>query len=156
MDFGSEFGAVQSGRAFRNPGISLCHVAFRSAALLVYLFGGLFSSSFIGVFVAVVLLLSIDFWTVKNVTGRIMVSWIQETILPRYFKIFLCSLYSVSSFSKIIHIHYMTQVGLRWWNYIDENGDSQWMFEKRNGDSQHLLSATEVSIMYFIIRDSFG
>ena len=74
MDFGSEFGAVQSGRAFRNPGISLCHVAFRSAALLIYLFGGLFSSSFIGVFVAVVLLLSIDFWTVKNVTGRIMVS----------------------------------------------------------------------------------
>ena len=74
MDFGSEFGAVQTGRAFRNPGISLCHVAFRSAALLVYLFGGMFSSSFIGVFVAVVLLLSVDFWTVKNVTGRIMVS----------------------------------------------------------------------------------
>ena len=38
------------------------------------------------------------------------------------------------------------QVGLRWWNYIDENGDSQWMFEKRNGDSQQLLSATEVSL----------
>ena len=37
------------------------------------------------------------------------------------------------------------QVGLRWWNYIDENGDSQWMFEKRNGDSVHLLSATEVT-----------
>ena len=66
MDFGSEFGAVQSGRAFRNPGISLCHVAFRSAALLVYLFGGMFSSSFIGVFVAVVLLLSIDFWIPLN------------------------------------------------------------------------------------------
>ena len=80
MDFGSEFGAVQSGRAFRNPGISLCHVAFRSAALLVYLFGGLFSSSFIGVFVAVVLLLSIDFWTVKNVTGRIMVSTKMSTV----------------------------------------------------------------------------
>jgi len=111
MDFGSEFGAVQTGRAFRNPGISLCHVAFRSAALLVYLFGGMFSSSFIGVFVAVVLLLSVDFWTVKNVTGRIM-------------------------------------VGLRWWNYIDENGDSQWMFEKRNGDSQHLLSATEVRFFW--------
>ena len=75
MDFGSEFGAVQTGRAFRNPGISLCHVAFRSAALLVYLFGGMFSSSFIGVFVAVVLLLSVDFWTVKNVTGRIMVKF---------------------------------------------------------------------------------
>jgi len=114
MDFGSEFGAVQSGRAFRNPVISLCHVAFRTAALLIYLFGGMFSSSFIGVFVAVVLLLSIDFWTVKNVTGRIM-------------------------------------VGLRWWNYIDENGDSQWMFEKRNGDSVHLLSATEVRFFWITL-----
>merc|ERR1719510_237272 len=85
--------------------------AAKVAALLVYLFGGMFSSSFIGVFVAVVLLLSVDFWTVKNVTGRIM-------------------------------------VGLRWWNYIDENGDSQWMFEKRNGDSQHLLSATEVRFFW--------
>ena len=39
-------------------------------------------------------------------------------------------------------------MGLRWWNYIDENGDSQWMFEKRNGDSQNLLSATEVKYEY--------
>lgn len=39
-------------------------------------------------------------------------------------------------------------VGLRWWNYIDENGDSQWMFEKRNGETQHLLSATEVRFFW--------
>ena len=94
MDFGSEFGAVQTGRAFRNPGISLCHVAFRSAALLVYLFGGMFSSSFIGVFVAVVLLLSVDFWTVKNVTGRIMV--IFSNILVEY------------SYSNLVQVYYDT------------------------------------------------
>ena len=74
MDFGAEFGAVQSGKAFKHPMVCLCHVGFRTSALLVYLFGGMFSSSFIGVFVSVVLLLSIDFWTVKNITGRILVS----------------------------------------------------------------------------------
>ena len=44
------------------------------------------------------------------------------------------------------------QVGLRWWNYIDENGDSQWMFEKRNGDSVHLLSATEVTTSIIFLQ----
>lgn len=92
MDFGGEFGALQSGKAFQvgvprktcqqavcksfllqHPVVCLCHVGFRTCALLVYLFGGMFSSSFIGVFVSVVLLLSIDFWTVKNITGRILV-----------------------------------------------------------------------------------
>jgi len=42
-------------------------------------------------------------------------------------------------------------VGLRWWNYIDENGDSQWMFEKRNGDSQQLLSPTEVRFFWITL-----
>ena len=33
---------------------------------------GWFSDGFIGSFVAIILLLSLDFWTVKNITGRIM------------------------------------------------------------------------------------
>ena len=37
-----------------------------------YLLCGWFSDSFIGSFVAIILLLSMDFWTVKNITGRIM------------------------------------------------------------------------------------
>lgn len=41
-----------------------------------------------------VLLLSMDFWTVKNITGRLM-------------------------------------VGLRWWNYVDDDGKSHWIFESR-------------------------
>jgi hypothetical protein len=39
-------------------------------------------------------------------------------------------------------------VGLRWWNYIDEEGVSRWMFEARNGNSQHMLSASEVRIFW--------
>ena len=37
------------------------------------MFGDWFSSSFVNVFVVCVLLLAFDFWTVKNVTGRLMV-----------------------------------------------------------------------------------
>ena len=33
---------------------------------------GWFSDSFIGSFVLIILLLSLDFWTVKNVSGRIL------------------------------------------------------------------------------------
>jgi len=46
---------------------------FRSAAVLSYLFCSFFSSSFVLNFVVIVLLLSFDFWTVKNVTGRLLV-----------------------------------------------------------------------------------
>jgi len=35
-----------------------------------------------------------DFWTVKNITGRLM-------------------------------------VGLRWWNYVDDDGKSHWIFESK-------------------------
>lgn len=42
----------------------------------------------------VILLLSADFWTVKNITGRLL-------------------------------------VGLRWWNYVDDDGKSHWVFEAR-------------------------
>lgn len=44
-----------------------------------------------------VLLLSMDFWTVKNISGRIL-------------------------------------VGLRWWNFVDDDGISHWMYESRKID----------------------
>ncbi len=66
--------APTSSRALLHPGVTLAHLSFRSLALFLYLFANVTPFSFVGLFVAVVLLLSIDFWTVKNVTGRIMVS----------------------------------------------------------------------------------
>lgn len=79
---------------FRNPLVTAFHLLFRVSAILAYLLCGLLSDSFITNFVVIVLLLSFDFWTVKNVTGRLL-------------------------------------VGLRWWNYIDEDGNSHWMFESK-------------------------
>jgi len=83
-------------RRFRHPTAALFHVVFKVAAVAVYLFGGFFfSETFIGIYVALILLVSMDFWTVKNVTGRLM-------------------------------------VGLRWWNFIDDEGNSHWVFENRH------------------------
>jgi hypothetical protein len=79
---------------FRHPYVTFFHLAFRGASVVVYMLCGWFSDSFITSFVTVVLLLSMDFWTVKNITGRLM-------------------------------------VGLRWWNYVDDDGKSHWVFESR-------------------------
>jgi hypothetical protein len=58
-----------------HPFVTFFHVFFRLSAIVVYLFGSVvYSASFIGIFVTAVLLLSVDFWTVKNVSGRMMVS----------------------------------------------------------------------------------
>jgi hypothetical protein len=65
---------------------------FRILAVVVYLLCGWFSNSFVTSFVVIVVLLSIDFWTVKNISGRLL-------------------------------------VGLRWWNYVDEDGESRWIYE---------------------------
>lgn len=48
------------------------HLCFKSAAILLYVFGGL-ASNFITVTVVCILLLAADFWVVKNITGRLLV-----------------------------------------------------------------------------------
>ncbi|KAI8973213.1 FAM18B [Mycotypha africana] len=45
----------------------------RLGALLSYLLGSIFTDNFTLVFVVTILLLSFDFWTVKNISGRLLV-----------------------------------------------------------------------------------
>lgn len=49
------------------------HVLFKVAAIASYLLLGFLTSSFVIQFVVTVTLLAIDFWTVKNVSGRLLV-----------------------------------------------------------------------------------
>ncbi|KAI9334730.1 hypothetical protein BDR26DRAFT_866665 [Obelidium mucronatum] len=56
-----------------HPTVLFFHLLFRSAAILFYMFSWIFTSSFVTTFVVIILLLSFDFWTVKNVTGRLLV-----------------------------------------------------------------------------------
>lgn len=57
-----------------HPTALIFHLLFRSLALFTYLFLWiLVGDSFILIFVLTVLLLAMDFWTVKNITGRLLV-----------------------------------------------------------------------------------
>ncbi|KAL1450474.1 hypothetical protein WDU94_002838 [Cyamophila willieti] len=111
-----------------HPYVTFFHLFFRSLALLTYMFTGLFSSSgFIATFVFIVLLLSMDFWTVKNISGRLM-------------------------------------VGLRWWNYVDDKGQSHWQYESRknrvNGTEARIfwtsLIVCQVMWCLFLLTSLFG
>lgn len=71
-----DFGDVESGlpkKPVRHPVAVVFHLAFRTAAVLVYLLCRFFTDSFISSFVCILILLSMDFWTVKNITGRLLV-----------------------------------------------------------------------------------
>ncbi|KAG8006933.1 Golgi apparatus membrane protein TVP23-like protein B, partial [Nibea albiflora] len=57
----------------RHPLASFFHLFFRTSAILVYLLCDVLSGRFIASMVAIILLLSCDFWTVKNVSGRLLV-----------------------------------------------------------------------------------
>ncbi|KAJ1722695.1 Golgi apparatus membrane protein tvp23 [Coemansia erecta] len=48
-------------------------ILFKSGALALYLLGNFFTDNFILIFVICVLTLAVDFWTVKNISGRLLV-----------------------------------------------------------------------------------
>lgn len=56
----------------KHPWALVFHFAFKTLAIIFYLFGGAFSD-FVFVFVLIIILQAVDFWTVKNVSGRLMV-----------------------------------------------------------------------------------
>ncbi|KAF0700948.1 Aste57867_8518 [Aphanomyces stellatus] len=66
-------GVTESVRKAKHPVAAMFHLLFKVLALTVYILGGIMSDSFVFVFVICVLLLAFDFWTVKNVSGRLLV-----------------------------------------------------------------------------------
>lgn len=60
-------------RQSKHPIAAFFHILFKALALFVFFFSNLFSDSFVFVFVLCILLLVCDFWTVKNITGRLLV-----------------------------------------------------------------------------------
>lgn len=79
MEFGDEFNRGDSNARTssfmpqRHKTVWLFHFLFRTLAIATYLFGGFFFSTFISRFIAILALISADFWWVKNVSGRILV-----------------------------------------------------------------------------------
>eukprot|EP00062_Callorhinchus_milii_P004442 gi/632942836/ref/XP_007886642.1/ PREDICTED: Golgi apparatus membrane protein TVP23 homolog B-like [Callorhinchus milii] len=73
FDAGDEVPRKSRKKKIRHPLACFFHLFFRVTAIIVYLLCEFLSNSFIACFVAIILLLSCDFWTVKNVTGRLLV-----------------------------------------------------------------------------------
>ncbi|VDQ09589.1 unnamed protein product [Trichobilharzia regenti] len=51
----------------------IAHFLFRSLALIIYILCAWFTTSFIAPFIFILVCLSLDFWVVKNISGRILV-----------------------------------------------------------------------------------
>ncbi|GJP56567.1 hypothetical protein CLOM_g15623 [Closterium sp. NIES-68] len=66
---------------YAHPQVVFFTCFFKAAALGFYLLGSWVTSSFVIDFVVCVLLIALDFWVVKNVSGRILVGlrWWNET-----------------------------------------------------------------------------
>ncbi|EAW85177.1 hCG1655391 [Homo sapiens] len=73
LDFGNEEELAFRKAKIRHPLATFFHLFFRVSAIVTYVSCDWFSKSFVGCFVMVLLLLSLDFWSVKNVTGRLLV-----------------------------------------------------------------------------------
>ncbi|XP_034733980.1 Golgi apparatus membrane protein TVP23 homolog A-like isoform X3 [Etheostoma cragini] len=73
-----DFAADEQERAhrsavIRHPLASFFHLFFRVVAIVAYLLCDWISENFASCFVLIITLLSFDFWSVKNVTGRLLV-----------------------------------------------------------------------------------
>ncbi|XP_068459330.1 Golgi apparatus membrane protein TVP23 homolog A-like isoform X1 [Clinocottus analis] len=73
-----DFAADEQERArrsavIRHPLASFFHLFFRVVAIVAYLLSDWISENFASCFVLIITLLSFDFWSVKNVTGRLLV-----------------------------------------------------------------------------------
>ena len=75
---GASFGGGNLGfiRQSRHKTTAFFHYIFKFLALFFYIMGGFkfVSSSAILTYIICILMLAFDFWTVKNVSGRLMVS----------------------------------------------------------------------------------
>ncbi|QBM86862.1 protein of unknown function DUF846 [Metschnikowia aff. pulcherrima] len=83
----NERSLIQRLKESSHPIALLCFIFFRTAPIFVYLFGNLFlalitkESRFILHFIMLILLISADFWNLKNISGRLLVGlrWWNET-----------------------------------------------------------------------------
>lgn len=79
-----------------------------------YILSALFFDNFVIIFVVTVLLAALDFWVVKNVSGRIL-------------------------------------VGLRWWNEINDLGESVWKFECLDQEVGATIKSALLYCLFFLV-----
>uniref|UniRef100_A0A5S6Q2I7 Golgi apparatus membrane protein TVP23 homolog n=1 Tax=Trichuris muris TaxID=70415 RepID=A0A5S6Q2I7_TRIMR len=104
-----EIPLLQQEKQYANTIVLVFHFLFRSIALALYIIGGWVIDGFIATFLLIVVVESLDFWVVKNVTGRKL-------------------------------------VGLRWWNYVDDEGKDHWRYE--SSQTQGKVNAVQPQLFW--------
>ncbi|XP_017746202.1 PREDICTED: Golgi apparatus membrane protein TVP23 homolog A isoform X1 [Rhinopithecus bieti] len=144
LDFGNEEELAFRKAKIRHPLATFFHLFFRVSAIVTYVCCDWFGKSFVGCFVTVLLLLSLDFWSVKYKSDMN-----QGTFIYQHSE--YASLLVTCSESCVYCPQNVTGrllVGLRWWNQIDEDGKSHWIFEARKV-SRNNTAATEAESRIF-------
>lgn len=59
--------------ALKHPYACFFHMIFKITSILFFVFADRFTESFVMIFIVCALFLSIDFWIVKNISGRLLV-----------------------------------------------------------------------------------
>ncbi|MED6137635.1 hypothetical protein PIB30_066736 [Stylosanthes scabra] len=116
MDFNQQQSADEN---YGNPTTCFFHVVFKGAALAFYILFSVLVGNFVVIFVVTALLAALDFWVVKNVSGRIL-------------------------------------VGLRWWNEIDDQGESVWRFECLDQESMARLNKKDSWLFWWTLYLNAG
>ncbi|KAI2666677.1 hypothetical protein H4Q32_010596 [Labeo rohita] len=104
----------------KHPLACFFHLFFRTSAILIYLFCEFLSRSFIANMVAIILLLSCDFWTVKKTSKNVVsnsdsrIFWIGLIMCPVFWVFFLFS--SLFSFNIKWLVVVIMGVVLQWAN----------------------------------------
>lgn len=106
--------AMAEEEKYMNPLTCLFHVLFKGLAIAFYILSSLFFNYFAIHFVITVLLEALDFWVVKNVSGRIL-------------------------------------VGLRWWNEVNEHGESIWRYESLDQEELSRLNKKDSWLFWWTL-----
>ncbi|CAG9464327.1 unnamed protein product [Pedinophyceae sp. YPF-701] len=73
MEQGNTITSDQPREGYGHPVTAFFHIAFKASAIAYYILSSFFGQGFVTDFVVCVVLLSLDFWVVKNVSGRLLV-----------------------------------------------------------------------------------
>jgi len=108
----SQWKVVQLLKTAAHPVTCVFHAAFKILVMLVYIKGRWIGGSYVSTFILATIFAALDFWTVKNITGRLL-------------------------------------VGLRWWNYVRDDGSSEWVFESNPDESS--VNDTDRNIFWVLV-----
>ena len=132
-----------------NRNVLIFHILFKALAVFVYLTAGLWGTSYVLTFVLVTMLMAM---------GALRRAWWPRLVsarpLPSSFLRLCCCLSHYccrcrADFWTVKNISGRLLVGLRWWNVVDDKGESKWHFQ--SFEDQRFVHPTDSNIFWLAL-----